>query len=115
MCYCIIEGDIDMVISEWPDEWRIPAINREVPERTTEEEAEQGATQPPEIQVPKRPRMGQGKTTQKDEGPKKIGTQKGKKENTQLTREQQKQAEGAQETTPNPNTQEPGGNKRPTT
>jgi hypothetical protein len=28
MCYFIIEGDIDMVISEWPDEWRIPTITR---------------------------------------------------------------------------------------
>jgi hypothetical protein len=54
MCYCITEGDIDMVINEWADEWRIPAITQEVPERTTEEEAEQGETQPPEIQVPKR-------------------------------------------------------------
>jgi hypothetical protein len=47
MHYCITEGDIDMVISEWPDEWRIPTITKEVSERTTEEEAEQGETQPP--------------------------------------------------------------------
>jgi hypothetical protein len=39
MCYCITKGDIDMVISEWPDEWRIPSITQEVPERTMEEEA----------------------------------------------------------------------------
>ena len=63
MCYYITEGDIDMVISEWPDEWRIPAITQEVPEKKTEEEAEQGETQPLEIQVPKKPRMGQGKPT----------------------------------------------------
>jgi hypothetical protein len=113
MCYCITEGDIDMVINEWPDEWRIPAITREVPERTTEGEAEQAETQPPEIQVPKKPRMGQGKPTQEDEGSKKTGTQKGKKETTQPTNGQQKQAEGAQETAPNPNTQESGGTKRP--
>jgi predicted Ser/Thr protein kinase len=31
MHYCITEGDIDMVISEWPDEWRIPTISYEVP------------------------------------------------------------------------------------
>jgi hypothetical protein len=74
MCYCIIEGDINMVISEWPDEWRIPTINQEVPEITVEEEAEQEAMHASEIQVPKRPRMGQGKTTQIDEGPKKTGT-----------------------------------------
>jgi hypothetical protein len=104
MCYCITEGDINMVISEWPDEWRIPTITREIPERTTEEESEQGPTKPQEIQVPKRPRTCQGKPTQTDKGPKKIGTQKGKKENTQWTKEQQKQAEGAQETTSNPNT-----------
>jgi hypothetical protein len=30
MHYCITEGDIDMVISEWADEWRIPTITQEV-------------------------------------------------------------------------------------
>jgi len=54
MYYCITKGDIDMVISEWDNEWRILAITQEVPERTTEEEAKQGETQPSEIQVPKR-------------------------------------------------------------
>jgi hypothetical protein len=44
MHYYIIEGDIDMVISEWPDEWRIPSITWEVPERTTEGEAMQAET-----------------------------------------------------------------------
>jgi hypothetical protein len=53
MCYCIIEGDIDMFINEWPNEWKIQAITQEVPERTTKGEAEQGETQPSEIQVPK--------------------------------------------------------------
>jgi hypothetical protein len=66
-----------------------------------------------EIQVPKKPRMGQGKPTQADEGSKQTGTQKGKKETTQPTNGQPKQAKGARETTPNPITQEPGGNKRP--
>jgi hypothetical protein len=61
MHYCITEGDIDMVISEWSDEWRIPTITGEVPETTTEGEAEQAETQPSEIQVPKKPRTGQGK------------------------------------------------------
>jgi hypothetical protein len=37
MHYCITEGDIDMIINEWPDEWRIPTIPREVPGQTTEE------------------------------------------------------------------------------
>ena len=44
MHYCIIEGDIDMVISEWDDEWRISAITQEALERTIQEEAEQGET-----------------------------------------------------------------------
>jgi hypothetical protein len=87
MCYYITEGNIDMVISEWPDEWRIPAITQEVPPRTAEEEVEQEETKPPEIQVPKRPRTVQGKPTHKDEGPKKTRTQKGGKENTQPTNE----------------------------
>jgi hypothetical protein len=82
MRYYIIEGDIDMIIRKWPDNWRIPSINKEVPERTTEEEAKQGEMKPPEIQVLKIPRTGQGKIKKKDNGPKKIETQKGKKENT---------------------------------
>jgi hypothetical protein len=63
MNYYITEGDIYMVINECPEEWRIPAIAQEVLKRTTEEEAEQGEMQLPEIQVPKKPRMGQGKPT----------------------------------------------------
>jgi hypothetical protein len=63
-------SDIDMVIKKWPDEWRIPTITREVPETTTEGEAEQAETQPPEIQVPKKPRTGQGKMTRANEGSK---------------------------------------------
>jgi hypothetical protein len=59
MSYCII----DMVINKCLKEWRIPAITQEVPEITTEEEAEQGETQPPEIQVPKKSIMGQGNPT----------------------------------------------------
>ena len=58
MRYCITEGDIDMVINEWPDEWRIPTITREVPETTAEGEVEQSKTQPLEIQVPKKPQNG---------------------------------------------------------
>jgi hypothetical protein len=62
--------------------------------------------------VPKKPRTDQGKPNQADEGPKKSGTHKGKKNNTQLTNEQHKQDEGVQETASNPNTQEPRGTKR---
>jgi hypothetical protein len=50
-----------------------------------------------------------------NEGTTKIGTQKGKKNNMQSAQEQQKQAKEAQGTTPSPNPQEPGLNKRPTT
>jgi hypothetical protein len=77
MCYCIIEGDIYMVISKWPEEWRIPAITQEVPERIAKKEAEQGETQPPEIQVPKKPRTSPSKQTQENEGPNKIGNPEG--------------------------------------
>jgi hypothetical protein len=54
MRYCITEGDIDMVIKDWEDEWRIPVLTQDLPERTTEEEAGQGETQASEIQVPKK-------------------------------------------------------------
>jgi hypothetical protein len=36
MHYCITKGDIDMIINEWPDEWRIPTIPREVLGQTVE-------------------------------------------------------------------------------
>jgi hypothetical protein len=108
MCNCITEGDIDMVISEWPDEWRIPSIPREVPERTTEGEVAQVETQPLQIPVPKKPRTGQNKMTQADEGSKQIGTQKGQK----ATNEYLKQAKGVQESALNPITQELRGTKR---
>jgi hypothetical protein len=113
MCYCITKVDIDVVINEWPYEWRIPFITWEMSETTTEGEAEQEEIQPPEIQVPKKPQMSQGKTTQEDEGFKQTRTQKGKGETTYLTNEQLKQLKEARETTPNPITQEPRGNKRP--
>jgi hypothetical protein len=31
MCYCIMEGDIDMVIKDWEDEWKIPVLTQEIP------------------------------------------------------------------------------------
>jgi hypothetical protein len=39
MHYYIIEEDIDMVINEWDNEWRILAITQEMSETTAEEEA----------------------------------------------------------------------------
>jgi hypothetical protein len=39
MHYCIIEGDIDMVINEWDDEWRIPSLTQDLSEKTAKEEA----------------------------------------------------------------------------
>jgi hypothetical protein len=39
MRYCITKGDIDMVISEWDDEWRILVLTQELLERIVEEEA----------------------------------------------------------------------------
>jgi hypothetical protein len=68
MRYCITEGDIDMVISEWPAEWKIPSIPREVPEGPTEGEATHTETQPPQKPVPKKPRMGQNKPPPTSEG-----------------------------------------------
>jgi hypothetical protein len=54
MRYCITKGDIDIVVKDWEDEWRIPSLTQELLDRTTEEEAGQGGTQPQEIQVPKK-------------------------------------------------------------
>jgi hypothetical protein len=52
-----------MIISEWPDEWRIPTIPREVPGQTTEGGVAQAETQSPQIPIPKKRRKGQTKLT----------------------------------------------------
>jgi hypothetical protein len=54
MHYYVTEGDINMIIKEWPDEWRIPTIPREVSGQTTEGGAAQAETQPPQIPIPKK-------------------------------------------------------------
>jgi hypothetical protein len=38
LCYCIMEGDIQMAIKDWEDEWRIPVLTREIPAEIEEEE-----------------------------------------------------------------------------
>jgi len=39
MHYYITEGDINMVIKDWEDEWRILVLTQDLLERTAEEEA----------------------------------------------------------------------------
>lgn len=112
MRYYITEGGIDMVISEWDNKRKILFLTQEFSERTTEEEAGQGETQSKEMQVPKKRRTGQGKTTQTNEGPLKTRTQNGKNDKTQSAKEQQKQDEVPQGTTSCPKPQELGGNTR---
>jgi hypothetical protein len=34
MCYCITEGDIDMVIKYWEDDWNIPVLTQDIPTKT---------------------------------------------------------------------------------
>jgi hypothetical protein len=58
LCYCIIEGDINMVIKDWEDDWKIPVLTQDIPARTEEEEAGQEETQPQEVPVPKKLRTG---------------------------------------------------------
>jgi hypothetical protein len=36
--YYITEGDIEMVIKDWEDEWRIPILTRDIPAGVEEEE-----------------------------------------------------------------------------
>jgi hypothetical protein len=88
MRYCITEGDIYMIIHEWPDEWKIPTIPRVVPRQTIEEGASQAETQPPQVPVPKKPITGQIKLTQTEGGSEKPGTYNGRTKTTQLTNEQ---------------------------
>jgi hypothetical protein len=54
MRYCVTEGDIDMIISEWPDVSRIPTIPTEVPGQTIKGGVLQAKTQPPQIPIPKK-------------------------------------------------------------
>jgi hypothetical protein len=74
MRYCIKEGDIDMVISECSDAWRISSIPQELSKGLTEGEAAQAETQPPQIPMPKKPRARKNNPTQANEGEKHIGT-----------------------------------------
>jgi hypothetical protein len=88
MRYCITEGNIDMVIKDWEDEWNISVLIQDLLERKTEEEVGQGETQAQEVQVPKKWRTSQKKTMKSNEVTTKTGTQKGKKDNTQIALEQ---------------------------
>jgi hypothetical protein len=90
MHYYITEGNINMVIKYWEDEWKIPILIQDLLERTTEEEVRQGETQPEEFLVPKKQRMTHKKTKQTNEGTTKTRTQKRKKQNTQMAKEHQK-------------------------
>jgi hypothetical protein len=67
MCYCITKEDIDIIINEWLDEWRIPTIPREVLGQIAEGRVAQAKTQPPQIPIPKKQRMGQTKSAQADD------------------------------------------------
>jgi hypothetical protein len=71
-----------MVIRDWEDEWNIPVLTQDIPTKTTEEEIGQEETQPQEVPVPKNRRTDQTKTKQTNEGTTKMGTHKGKKNNT---------------------------------
>jgi hypothetical protein len=53
LCYFIMEGDIEMVIRNWEDEWKIPVLTQDIPAGIAEEEAGQEETAPQEAPVPK--------------------------------------------------------------
>jgi hypothetical protein len=79
MHYCITEGDINMVISEWPDEWRILTITREVPETTTEGEAEHAETQPPKSKCPRNHERAKASRLKQTKGQSRHGPRRGRK------------------------------------
>jgi hypothetical protein len=33
-----MEGDIDMAIKDWEDDWKIPSLTQEIPSKTAEED-----------------------------------------------------------------------------
>ena len=82
-----MEGNINMVIKYWEDEWKIPVLTQKLPERTPEEEAGNGETQPQEVPVPKKWRTCQTKTNETNEGTTNMGAKKGKKDNMHLAKE----------------------------
>jgi hypothetical protein len=114
-----------MAIKDWEDDWRIPVIISNIPVGAEEEEARkehtnvegvgQGETQCQEVPVPKKPRTSQTKPKQTKGGSSKIGTHKGKPNNTQVPQVPQKQAKIVQGTTPSLNPQEIGLTKIPST
>jgi hypothetical protein len=77
-----MEDDIEMVIRDWENDWKILVLTQDIPTRTTKEEVGQEETKPQEVPMPKKPRMGQTKTNYMKEGTSKMGTEKEKKNNT---------------------------------
>jgi hypothetical protein len=49
LCYGIMEGDIEMAIKDWEDDWRILVLTQYIPARTEEEEARQEHTNVEEV------------------------------------------------------------------
>jgi hypothetical protein len=83
MGYYIREGDIDMAIKDWEDDWKIPSLTQEIPTKMAKEEVKQAETHPIEVPVPKKWRMGQTKMNPKNEGSTNTGTHNWKKNTMQ--------------------------------
>jgi hypothetical protein len=56
--YCVKEKDIEMVIKDWHDDWRVPTMNQEM---SVDKEADAGKEQAPvgDKMMPKKPNPGQ--------------------------------------------------------
>jgi hypothetical protein len=52
MRYCIMEDDVEMAMRDWPDDWKIPVLDQEVPQGT-EVDAGQAKTPAGDKVVPK--------------------------------------------------------------
>jgi hypothetical protein len=49
-----MEGNIEMVIKDWEDDWKIPVLTQDITTKKTKEETWQEETQPQEFLVPKK-------------------------------------------------------------
>jgi hypothetical protein len=60
MRYRVLAEDIEMIIKDWDDDWRIPVLNQEIPAEK-EAKAEQEKTFAEDKMVPKKLRTGNNK------------------------------------------------------
>jgi hypothetical protein len=80
--YCVKEEDIEMVIKDWHDEWRVPTIDQDM---FADKEVDAGKEKRPtgDKIAPNNPNLGHNLAQYKKGGASKKGTRAGKNKDTQ--------------------------------